>query len=63
MLLSLYRVGDARANRASSMEDDEMVSVKIFLLCLVLSLLYTVDTVTVTRLYCDLQSQETVTRL
>ena len=33
VLLSLYRVCDARANRASSMEDDETVSVKNFLLC------------------------------
>ena len=30
VLLSLYRVGDARANRASSMEDAETVSVKKF---------------------------------
>ena len=32
VLLSLYRVGDARATRASNMEDDETVSVKNFLL-------------------------------
>ena len=36
VLMSLYRVGDARANRASSMKDDETMSVKNFLLCLVL---------------------------
>ena len=31
VLMSLYRVGDARANRASSMKDDETVRVKNFL--------------------------------
>ena len=36
VLLSLYRVGDARVNRVSSTEDDGTVSVTNFLLCLVL---------------------------